>query len=172
MQKQKGSTIFTQRLVSMNKIFSIIAAATLLGFSSCQDKYDICDQEKTVNFRGVFYTKTLSGEAETPVQSLTISPINTSSTIYNQTANVSAFAFPLNPTVNAAQYVIKIDNSAIKDTISLIYTSATKTLSVECGDIITHSLASAATTIHNLDSVKISNSKIDNSIIANLKLYY
>lgn len=156
----------------MNRNIFILPALLVLLAVSCQDQYDICDQEKSVNFKGSFYKKTLSGEAETAVPFLTITPVNNPAPIYNQQPNVSSFVFALNPSVNAASYIIKIDNSTVKDTISILYTSQQKNLSVECGDIVTHNISSAFTTTHNLDSVTISNSKVDNQLNSNLKIYF
>jgi hypothetical protein len=156
----------------MNKFIVIGLVCISLGMASCQDQYDICDQNKSVNFKGIFYKNTGGIVAESPVPFLTINPINTTATIYNQQPNISSFVFALNPTQDSAKYVFKIDNSGLKDTVTIYYTSQQKNLSPECGDIITHTLSNASTTSHNLDSVKIINNKVDNIESNNLRLYY
>lgn len=150
----------------------VLAVLPAVVFYSCQDNYSICDQPKSVNFRGVFYKKVGGADIESPVTALTIQPLVTTTYIYNQQPNVSSFSFALNPVVTTAKYIFKIDNSAVQDTVTLNYSSVTQTLSAECGTITTHNLSSALNTGRIIDSVKVNIPKVDNGNNINLKLYF
>ena len=158
----------------MKKLLSYISLAYFIvsALSSCEDNYTICNQSKEVNCKGIFFKKTGGADVETPVSSLTIKPLTATTFLYFQQPGISAFTFALNPVLDSAKYIFKIDNSISQDTISLFYTSQLLLISAECGNIITHQLSNAKTTKNLLDSVRIINPKVDNVSTTNLKVFF
>ena len=154
-------------------IFSILGTLCLgCSLSSCEDNYTICNEPKVVSFKGAFYKKTGGVDVASSVSLLSIRPITTTAYIYNQQPAVAGFSFALDPVLDSAKYIFKIDNSANQDTVSLYYTNQLQLLSEICGSITTHNLTYVKTTKHVLDSMMIIAPKVDNQSNVNLKIYF
>lgn len=139
---------------------------------SCEDNYTICNEPKEVSFKGAFFKKIGGADVSSPVSLLSIRPLTTTAFIYNQQPSASGFSFALNPVLDSAKYIFKIDNSASQDTVSLFYINQLQLLSEICGSITTHNLTYVKTTKHILDSMVIIAPKVDNKSNVNLKIYF
>lgn len=151
-----------------NIIITIFFSTILFG---CEDQYTICDQPKSVNFRGAFYALLGNNYVQTKVNSLSINPLDVVSYIYKNEPNVSTFYYSLDGAVDSAKYVFQINNSPLKDTITLHYKTSTLNLSAECGSIVVYNLSKASATNHVIDSVAINTPEVANTNQVNLKIF-
>ncbi len=153
-----------------NKILSPLACCIFI--IGCTDKYTICDQSRTVNYKAGFYNK--NGTADVPATpvSLTLTFPGVSSYIYFQAAGISTLNLALNPASDSVRYRVQVENALREDTLTLVYTTQLQTLSPECGDIYVHRLTRAYTTTYTLDSVRIVNPVVNTTSLQNLRIYY
>ncbi len=147
-------------------------ATTILLFSSCQDQYTICEQNKLVQPNVRFYQKNGSLDVLTAPQQLTIGALGSGTFLYSQATGINTLDINLNPGLDSAKYYVKTDLLAPADTLTLFYSTQLVTLSAECGNLNYYRLSNAKTTLNTLDSVKIINAAITNISAENIKIYY
>ena len=154
-----------------NKLFILYIVCISL-FTGCTDEYTICDLSKDVRFIGTFYQRINGADVLSPAPNLSITQIPTNAPIFNQQANVATFSFVLNSALDSSKYIFKIANNLVADTVTIIYTSTGVNLSPECGSVTYHNISKITTTLNTIDSVKITNSKLNTDLLQNAKFYY
>lgn len=156
----------------MKQLLCGAALFLLTGLYSCKDEYTICNQSKEVNFTAGFYQRAGNADVSAPAPSLTIFLLNGTGAIYSQQQNVPSFGIPLNPSVDSSRYVITVANNLQSDTLTIVYTSQSSSLSAECGSIILNNITRLYSTTHTIDSVKITSAAINTAAVQNAKIYY
>jgi hypothetical protein len=151
--------------------FNLIITSILL-IQSCRDDYDLCNQPRDVKFVGGFFKKIGSTEISNPAPSLNIIQINTSANIYSNQPNVNLFSVPLSPVKDTSTFSIKVENYLQADTISIIYTSKEILLSDECGKVTYYTVSKILTTLHTIDSIKLTNPEVVTGLGQNAKFYF
>ncbi len=145
---------------------------SILLLQSCRDDYNICNLPRDVKFTAGFYKKTGATEIAISAPNLNIYTLNSSTFIYQNQNNVSAFLLPLNPVVDTSKFLIRVENTLQADTMSIIYTSRQVLLSPECGNVTYYSLLKILTTTNTIDSVKITNSEVLTGSNSNARIYF
>ncbi|MCY7290885.1 MAG: DUF6452 family protein [Ferruginibacter sp.] len=156
----------------MKKYLLLIFIACMSILSSCKDEYTICNLSKDVRFIGTFYQRINGAEVLAPAPNLSIIQLPTNASIFNQQANVATFSFVLNPLLDSAKYIFKIANNLPADTVTIVYTSTGANLSPECGAVTYHNILKITSTLNTIDSVKITQPKLNTDLLQNAKFYY
>ena len=156
----------------MKQLLCAAALFLLTGLYSCKDEYTLCNLPKEVNFTAGFYQRVGTTDVSAPAPSLTIFLLNGTNPIYSQQQNAASFGIPLNPAVDSSRYVITVVNGAQSDTLTIVYTSQSSTLSAECGSVILNNITRLYSTAHTIDSVKITSSAVNTTPLQNAKIYY
>ncbi|MEQ1552978.1 MAG: DUF6452 family protein [Ferruginibacter sp.] len=138
---------------------------------SCRDDFNICTLGRDVKFNVGFYKKTGSIETINTAPNFSIFLLGGSTPIISQ-ANTSAFSIPLNITVDSAKYVLTMDTSLPKDTITIIYSSKSEVISAECGTAVFNTISKITTTLNTIDSVKIISPEVNTLGLQNAKIYF
>lgn len=147
------------------------ALFSLVVLYSCKDEYTLCTQAKDVNFTAGFYQRVGTADVSAPAQSLTIFQLNATTPIYSSQQNAATFGIPLNPAADSSRYVITLGSNLQSDTLTIVYTSQSAPLSVECGNVILNNITRLYSTAHTIDSVKITASAINTTPTQNAKIY-
>ena len=156
----------------MKQLLCAAALFVLTGLYSCKDEYTLCNLPKEVNFTAGFYKRVGTADVSSPAPSLTLFLLNGTSPIYSQQQNAASFGIPLNPAVDSSRYVITLANGAQSDTLTIVYTSQSSTLSAECGSVILNNITRLYSTAHTIDSVKITSSAVNTTPLQNAKISY
>jgi hypothetical protein len=139
---------------------------------SCTDDYSLCTESRTVQFSSFFYRRVGGQEVTANAPNLRITDASTNQEIFSNQPNVSSFSLVLNPTVSTMKFYISLSPTLQSDTLTVNYTSSSKSLSPECGVISVHQILSATTTKHTLDTVKLTNAIVDNGAAPNSKIIF
>lgn len=139
---------------------------------SCKDDYTFCSESRTVQLSSFFYKKIGTQEVTTNAPELKLIDIGTAQTLLTNQQNASSFSLVLNPLKDSMRFYISIAPTLQADTLTVVYTSASKALSPECGIISTHKILKAYTTKHTLDTVKLTNTAVDNDLAPNTKIFF
>ena len=155
-------------------LFSKAASGLLLFslFCSCKDEYTICDVNTSVAEKIGFYHLAGGIEQVAYAPSFTFQIPGAASPIYSALRNISKFTLPLNPLLDSAKYQISINSGASFDTITFVYSSQTRVINPQCGNIYVFNLARVSVTKHHLDSARIINHDINNVSGENVKIYF
>jgi hypothetical protein len=152
--------------------YSLFLVVIIMSFLSCRDDYSICNQGKEVRFKADFFEAPTGVDIPKNASSLSVLLLNSSTAIYSNQPNVNNFFLSLNPQIIAAKYVINVGNNFQADTITINYTTQSTIISAECGNANFNSISTIQTTLHTIDSVKISNGLVTNSPMQNAKIYF
>ncbi len=146
----------------------------LLAFvASCQDQYNICEQNKFVEARAGFYQKNGGADVLTAPQLLSFGVLGSSTLLYNQATGFNTISIGLNPGLDSAKFYVKTAPTFPADTLTIFYSTQIINLSAECGSISVFQISNAKTTINTLDSVKVINPVVNTTLnIENLKVYF
>ena len=147
---------------------------TLLGLtlSACKDEYTICNLSRNVNFNAGFYQRVSGADVSAMAPNFTIYLLNNSLyPIYNNQVNAKSFSLPLDPVRDSSRYVISIGPGQA-DTLTIVYTSASVTLSEACGAVFHNNLTRVYSTAHSLDSARIVNPAVTSSGLENARIYF
>jgi hypothetical protein len=148
-------------------ILTIIISGLFLLNLSCSPQSCMDETEALVKSSFFEYT---SLEATAP-DSLTLHGLEMDSLIYLKSAAVQTGKFPLNPSSDNCEFIIKING--ITDTISFRYSSYPHLVSKECGYTFYHNLNTAPShTINIIDSISLINSKITTTNEENIQIFY
>ncbi len=148
---------------------AFLSIALIAFLYSCKDEYTICNESKNVNFKAGFYRKVSGADVATPVPGLTV--LINGLTIYNNQPS-SALVLPLNPVVDSTKYSVSLNNGAVYDTVTIVYTTRTVNLSYDCGNIIFNKVTKFYSTTHEIDSVRITKADVTNDALENAKIWY
>jgi Family of unknown function (DUF6452) len=141
--------------------------------TSCQDQYNICEQNKLVEVNAGFYQKNGGVDVATAPTQLSMSVLGSSTPLYNQATNASKINFSLNPAIDSIKFTVKTATALPADTITIFYANRTIVLSAECGSISAFTITNTKTTTNVLDSIKIINPAVNNTLnIEHLKIYF
>ena len=144
----------------------------IILIGSCQDTYNICDKARDVSLKAGFYHITAGTVNSVTVPSLSLSIYDTSIVYYNQVPNLSSFSIALNPSLDSSRYSIRLSNTSVADTLTVVYTSEAVNLSPECGIIYINNLLRTYSTHHTIDSVQIINPVNNTTSGENIKIYF
>jgi len=156
----------------MKKYLLLIFIVCMCILPSCKDEYTICNLSKDVRFIGTFFQRISGADVLAPAPNLSITQIPTNALIFNQQPNVATFSFALNSVLDSAKYIFKIANNLQADTVTIVYTSTGENLSPECGAVTYHNILKITSTLNTIDSVKITNPKLNTDLLQNAKFYY
>ncbi len=152
----------------MIKLLPIIAGSGFcLLFFSCSDTYNVCASSVYVAMNSSFYYAS-SPDPITPA-SFSVSTIHNAPILSNVTGK-SSFAVELDAASDTFKFVLTLP-PAVSDTITVAYTSQTHVISADCGSITVHTLSSATSTNHTVDSLKIITPLVNNISAQNLRVY-
>jgi pantothenate kinase len=154
----------------MKYILIILFLASFLF--SCTDDYTLCTESKVVQFSSFFYKKVGAQEVTANAPNLKIINLANNLEIFSNQINVASFSLVLNPLTDTMRFHISLASTLQADTLTVIYSTANKTLSAECGVISTHKILKAITTKHTLDTVKLTNVNVDNSPEPNSRIIF
>lgn len=150
----------------------LFLSAIILFLNSCKDEYTLCSTSKTVSFIGGFYQKISGSDVSARVPNLNIYLLNTgSSAIYSNQQNAHTFSLPLNPQADSSRYVISI-SAAQSDTLTIVYSTQSISLSPECGSVFNNNITKVYTTAHSLDSAVLINAVINTNPLENAKIFF
>jgi hypothetical protein len=147
--------------------FFLLALAT-----SCQDQYNICEQNKNVEAKAGFYQKNGAVDVLTAPPQLSFGVLGSSTLLYNQATGFTTIAIGLNPGIDSAKFYVKTATASPPDTLTIFYSTQSINLSAECGNINNFTISNAKTTLNTLDSVKIINAAVNNVATENIKIYF
>ena len=148
-----------------------LVLAPLLMLLSCKDQYSICDLNKDVFFKAGFYKDAGGTDVINNAPICSLAPLN-KNYIYFEQQNIASFTVSLNPLLDSNRYYIQFSTSLPADTLTLVYTTRTEQLSVECGNISVHTLTRSYSTGHTIDSVKIKNPEVNTGSSQNIRIYF
>ena len=155
------------------KLHYTLLLALVYALSSCTDTYTICNENRTVQFNSYFYKKVNGQEVTANAPDLKIIDLTSNATILNNQLNTPSFSLVLNPLVDSMKFHIALSPTLQADTLTVVYTSQSKSLSTECGVISIHTISKAYTTRHTLDTVKLTNSAVVNDNLSpNTKIFF
>ncbi|MDB5201982.1 MAG: hypothetical protein JWQ27_1391 [Ferruginibacter sp.] len=146
----------------------------LPGFfiASCSDVYTICTASTAVNLSAGFYKANSFPEVKRAASNFTITNLNSNTVIYNQFANLTDFYLVLDPTRDTAKYAFRVNGISQADTISFVYQTTTKAISLECGSVKVHRLTSVYATSNTIDTIKLVNPEVTNDLAENIRIYF
>jgi Family of unknown function (DUF6452) len=156
----------------MKKNTLLLCVLIVLSIFSCRDEYNICTLNKDVNLIGGFYQNIGGNEVTAVAPNLTIETLNGAGSIYSNQPNISTFSFPLSATVDSAKYIFTIANNLPKDTVTIVYSSKSESVSAECGTAIYNTITKLTSTRNTIDSVKIKSAIVNTLLLQNIKIYY
>jgi Family of unknown function (DUF6452) len=155
----------------MKQICCILLTFLVL-FSSCKDNYTFCNESKTVQFSSSFYKKIGTTEVSTTAPDLKVVDIASGALLIANQQNLSSFSLSLNPLKDSMKFQISLASSLPVDTLTVIYSTQNKALSPDCGVISVHNVIKAYTTKHTLDTIKITNTTVNNDNLQNSRIIY
>ena len=154
----------------------ITLIAILIGsiVSCSNDK--TCRKSNKVETGMSFYLDTINltngrwTEQKISLGTLSVQGIGTDSLLYNNSIDINSIKAPLNPFAETSQFQFIMGD--ITDTITINYKNKVEVLSLECGSIRTHTIESAQTTGHFIDSITILTPNVNTTHVENLKLHH
>ena len=144
----------------------IILSGIILLLFSCTP--GSCLEETESYLKASFY----NNETDKPLapDTLTIYGFGTDSIIYNKQTGVKVALFPLNASSENSKFVIIING--LTDTIEFQYSSYPHLISKECGYTFYHHLDSATYQTNTIKGIYISNAKITNLNVENIRIRF
>lgn len=147
----------------------------LTGFlflAGCKDEYSICNESKNVLLKTNLYAVNSGVEQPFAAASFSLTVLNNTQPIYNNIPNLSSFLMPLNPAMDSIKFQLLTSNTAIADTLTILYSSYNVQLSAACGNLNVHRLLRVSSTNNSIDSVQIKDAVVANMLTENIKIYY
>ena len=147
---------------------------SIILLSSCKDEYTFCNTPTAVNFNTIFFKPSsgVTGETPTLAPNLNIKLISTGAAIYTNQPNIGGYVLNLNPATDSAKYQISVADNLPKDTLTVIYTSTKINLSPECGDVFYKNIVKYKSTLHTIDSVRVTNASVTNIEVENARIFF
>lgn len=151
------------------KLRTGIAALLWMAFflTACEDN-QICD-ENTRSFLNAGLYTVRDGEVQDSVPNnifvLSLGDVS----LYWDSANISKIPFPLNHETTTTAYLMVADSVA--DTIWFNYETDLIFVSYSCGFAPQYTLTSIQHSLNGIDSIKISNDKVESSDEENIRIF-
>ena len=157
----------------MNRIF-ILFCGFFLGMiiGSCRDDYSICNENREVKFAATFYQKMAGVDIIATAPSLSIKNIAANTSAYTNQSNQTNFYLTLDAQKDSLQYLVMLANNLPPDTLTIVYTSQSRNISADCGNVFMYNITKIYSTIHSIDSIKLLNPAVTNSLTQNAKIYF
>lgn len=152
-------------------IYPFVLPALVLFNFSCKDQYTICDLSKDVFFRAGFYKVVGGNEQVNNAPKFSLATVNGSS-IYTNQLNTTSFALSLNPLLDSNLYFIKFSDALPADTLTIVYTSSSEQLSVECGSVAINSITRIYSTRNSIDSLQLKFPSVNTSNFEHVKIFF
>jgi len=156
----------------MKKYLAFFLLSTSVFISSCEDHYGICNVSRAVYLEADFVKLNGGTESQFTVPSLSMSVLNSNTSIFNNVSNQNEFRVLLNAAEDTLHYFIKVDPAMQADTLSVVYSSQPFAISEECGTISVYNLTEVYSTRNTIDSVALTSATVNNTSGQNLKLYF
>ena len=152
-----------------------LLVACLLFFTACTSSDGECRKSKVVVMGVSLYKTIFDADAEAYVTSpiterLTIKGVTNDSILYNDQP-VSSFVLPLHALQPVTSFVVQRGTLGT-DTIVIFHENSTNFISLECGCFVYHTIQTTSTTTHQIDSLVIENSAVQNVTEKHLRIYY
>ncbi len=146
---------------------ALICSGLILSFASCAPQGCFDQTESLV--KADFYNN-LNKRLQAP-DSLTMYGLNMETNkIYDKNVEIQPAMIPLNTSADSCVIVIRINGT--NDTIKFRYNSYPHLISKECGYTFYHNIEKPVTTLHEIDSIKLTNNLITNINGENIIIYY
>lgn len=158
----------------MKKTLFYLISALFLVFCGCDGNDGSCRKDLNVqmgasNFQMVFDTELGTFKQQNYSPKLTISGLGIDSLLYKE-QTLGNFNLPLKKTETTSKFVLKTELGT--DTLTIEHTNHEELESLECGCKITHTITSATTTTHVIDSVSIKFPNVTKVGEQNLNIFY
>lgn len=155
-------------------LYSIIALCIAVMLGACSNNDGKCHKDLTVRMGVALYQMVYDANTGNFVKQpystkLTVYGVDNNSILYKE-KEMNSFEVPLHKTESISQFVLKTDQAT--DTLTIFHTNTQDFVSLECGCKVIHSINTAATTIHAIDSVGVRAPNITKTGETNLYVYY
>lgn len=168
----------------MKYIFKLFLLIQLSLLVSCTVDEE-CRISKNVNFVSKFYKVSYVAStnsfnfAALSIDSITVKGLKIDSAtnnltavdsiLYNNTKKINSITLALDKFSSQSKFTIKFNQ--VTDTVTIYHSNSDYYLSLECGCIKTFTIDTVLTTNNFIDSVKITNHKINNTNAEHLYIY-
>ena len=152
----------------MAKTFVLLFIAGLsLGLTSCLDTE--CIDETKAYMKVSFYNYEKKQKASP--DSLTLYGVDNDAKIYDNQKKVTLpVLMPLKDSDTETKFIIKINGTA--DTIRFLHSNSLRLISKECGYTMYHTVDTVYFTIHEIDSISLTNKEVTIKNIENVAIFY
>jgi len=121
-------------------------------------------------YKTVFNTEKDAFVSSPTTERMTVRGLDNDSILYHEQM-VSTLNLPLRALHNSSSFILQRGFLA-SDTIVIFHDNVNKFISLECGCFVYHTLKSTTTTTHQIDSLVIENSYVQNVAEKHLRIYY
>ena len=134
-----------------------------------------CRKEKVVVksvslYKTVFNTQEEAFVSSSTTEKMTIQGLGNDSILYHE-QSLSTFNLPLHALQSTSAFVLQ--RGALEpDTIVISHENVNQFISLECGCFVYHTIQGATTTTHQIDSLVIENTYVQNVSENHLRIYY
>lgn len=147
----------------------------LLVLVACTSSDGECRKNRVVVMGVSLYKTVFDADAEAFVTSsttekMTIKGLDNDSLLYND-QSLSSFDLPLRVLEPTSSFVLQRGILGT-DTIVIFHENTNNFISLECGCFVYHTIKETATTTHQIDSVVIENTYVQNVSEKHLRIYY
>ncbi|OMP77654.1 DUF6452 family protein [[Flexibacter] sp. ATCC 35208] len=156
----------------MKYIPGIIALLLIAVFAACEDETKTCDQTLLADLGINFKKDSLDGyiNKDTTWPKVTVCALD-KDTLISQQARSSVY-FELDPLHDTCRYYLKLDSTAVADTLTFRYTRTPHFVSAGCGFATFSTLDTVITTYHTIDSLHINNREVTSDNTTNISLFF
>ncbi|WPV68167.1 DUF6452 family protein [Chitinophaga sp. LS1] len=156
----------------MKYISGIIALLLIAVFAACEDETKTCDQTLLADLGINFKKDSLDGyiNKDTTWPKVTVCALD-KDTLISQQARSSVY-FELDPLHDTCRYYLKLDSTAVADTLTFRYTRTPHFVSAGCGFATFSTLDTVITTYHTIDSLHINNREVTSDNTTNISLFF
>ncbi len=157
------------------RVLIVISVFAGLLFAACNGNDKTCRKERTIVVGVSLYKTTYDENTEMYVispttEKLTIQGIDSDSILYDD-ASLSKFNLPLHTQRDTTSFLLQRDSIGA-DTLTIFHRNETEFISLECGCFVYHTIENALSSLHQIDSVIIENTSVQNVAENHLRIYY
>lgn len=143
--------------------------------SACAANDGECRKEKIVtvgvsNYKTVYNSTSEEFVSSALTERFTIYGLDEDSLLYD-TKSLSSYELPLHTLQNRSSFVLQRDTLGA-DTLTIIHQNNPQFISLECGCFVYYTIQDVVYTVHQIDSVVITNTYVQNVAENHLKIYY
>lgn len=147
----------------------------LLVLVGCTASDGECRKDKVVVMGVSLYKTVFDAETEAFVSSpttekMTIQGLDNDSILYQEQSS-STFNLPLRALQSTSSFILQ-RGVLQSDTMVIFHENVNKFISLECGCFVYHTIKNVVTTTHQIDSVVIENTYVQNVSEKHLRIYY